>query len=316
MIFRRKQLQPLTQDDLLRLQIQSERSDIRWKRSKRVFFAAITLWSLGTVLVLPSLKNAGTEKSHAPVVRIEGGIAGDNSKINADSVIKTLRTAFDDEKASAVILYIDSPGGSPAEAERINNFIQHKKAETKKPLYAVCANMCASAGYMIAMQGDQVYASKYSLIGSIGAVLSSWNFSEAINKFGVQHNAYASGKLKAMLNPYSPVKAEDEEKAQILVEGMGKIFAQEVAERRKDKLTTKVDLFTGEVWDGSHAQTLGLVDRIGTLDDVVRENFPEGVAVKELSRPGRGRMLFNTAADAFAQSLVNAAARAGHFSIN
>lgn len=65
-----------------------------------------------------------------------------------------------------------------------------------------------------------------------------------------------------------------------------------------------------------HAQTLGLVDKIGTLDDVVRENFPVGVAVKELSRPGRGRMLFNTAADAFAQSLVNAAARAGHLSIN
>lgn len=316
MIFRKAQYQPNTQDELLRLQIKSERSDLRWRRSKRIFFAAITAWSLGTVLVLPNLNIGGSQKAHAPVVRIEGGIAGDNSKINADSVIKTLRSAFADEKATAVILYIDSPGGSPAEAERINNFIQQQKTETKKPVYAVCANMCASAGYMIAMQADQVYASKYSLVGSIGAVLSSWNFSEAINKFGVQHNAYASGKLKAMLNPYSPVKPEDEEKAQVLVEGMGKIFAKEVVEQRKDKLTTTVDLFTGEVWDGTQAKSLGLVDKIGTLDDVVRENFPSDVVVQELSRPGRGRLLFNTATEAFTQSLVNAASRVSHISIN
>lgn len=315
MFSRIKKTNTLSTEDLLRIQIASERSDLRWKRAKRLLFATVTVWGLGGLVIASKIELDAGDKPHAPIVRIEGGIAGDNSKINADSVIKTLTKAFEDQKANGVILYIDSPGGSPAEAERINNFIAQKKAETKKPLYSVCANMCASAGYMIAMQADEIIASKYSLVGSIGAVLSSWNFSQAINKFGVQHNAYASGKLKAMLNPYSPVKAEDEEKAQILVNGMGKIFASEVLEMRKGKLANAIDLFTGEVWDGKEAKALGLVDTIGTLDDVVRTKFPDGSVVIDLSKPSKGMQLFRGATETVAQALISAAAQTGFLAV-
>ncbi len=294
--------QPANSEDLLRIQIAAEKSDLRWKRGKRLLMAGFVVWGLVGMWMAGDLM-PGKNKSHVPVVRIEGGIAGDNTRINADSVNKLLAKAFADEAAKGVLLYIDSPGGSPAEAERIGNFITRKKQETGKPLYAVCANMCASAAYMIAMHGDEIYASKYSLVGSIGAILSSWNFSEAIAKVGVQHNAYASGKLKAMLNPYAPVKPEDAEKAQILVSGMGKIFASQVQEMRKGKLTGEVDLFTGEVWDGNEAKALGLVDVIGTLDDAVRDKFPIDAAVVDMGRSGGGFRLLRGAAEAISQGI-------------
>lgn len=299
---KKKTTQPASNEELLRVQIAAEKSDLRWKRGKRLLMVAVVGWGLVSTWMAGDLR-LNAAKTHAPVVRIEGGIAGDSSKINADTVNKLLTKAFADESAQGVVLYIDSPGGSPAEAERIGNFITRKKQETGKALYSVCANMCASAAYMIAMHGDEIYASKYSLVGSIGAILSSWNFSEAIGKVGVQHNAYASGKLKAMLNPYAPVKAEDEEKAQILVDGMGRIFAEQVQEFRKGKLTDKVDLFTGEVWDGNEAKALGLVDVIGTLDDVVRDKFPEGTKTLDIGRTSGGFSFLRGAAEAISQGV-------------
>ncbi|ADV02199.1 MULTISPECIES: S49 family peptidase [Comamonadaceae] len=293
---------PLSNEDLLRVQIASEKSDLRWKRAKRALVAVMAAWGLAGVWLASDL-GPGKSKAHVPVIRIEGGIAGDSTKINADSVNKLLAKAFDDDSASAVVLYIDSPGGSPAEADRIGSFIARKKQETGKPLYSVCANMCASAGYMIAMHGDEIYASKYSLIGSIGAILSSWNFSQAIGKVGVQHNAYASGKLKAMLNPYAPVKAGDVEKAQELVDGMGKVFAEQVRFYRKGKLTSKVDLFTGEVWSGEEAKTYGLVDVIGTLDDVVHDKFPDGSQILDMDKSGGGFRLLRSASQAISQGI-------------
>lgn len=314
MIFRKKTSRIYTPEDLLRLQVASERADLRWKRAKRLLFGGLTIWTLVGMGFASKVNWEAGQKAHAPVVRIEGGIAGDNSKHNADSVIKKLKAAFDDEKAPAVVVYIDSPGGSPAEAERINNYMELRKKDTGKPIYSVCANMCASAGYMIAMQADEIFASKYSLVGSIGAVLSSWNFSEAINKLGVQHNAYASGKLKAMLNPYAPTRPEDQEKAQILVNGMGKIFASEVQERRKGKLAKSVDLFTGEVWDGSEAKALGLVDSIGTLDDVIRDKFPENALMRDLNQSGRGLLFLRSASEAITLSIRDVLLQTGHLS--
>lgn len=315
MIFKKKTTVVLdSSEELLRLKIAAEKSDLRWKRAKRLLFGGLTVWTLVAVGITSKISWEANQRAHAPVVRIEGGIAGDNSKHSADSVIKKLKVAFDDDKAPAVIVYIDSPGGSPAEAERINNYIERRKQETGKQLYSVCANMCASAGYMIAMQADEIYASKYSLVGSIGAVLSSWNFSEAINKLGVQHNAYASGKLKAMLNPYAPTRTEDQEKAQILVNGMGKIFAAEVQERRKGKLTSTTDLFTGEVWDGNEAKAHGLVDSIGTLDDVIRDKFPENALVRDLTQSGKGLLFLRSAAETITLSIRDVLLQTGHIS--
>lgn len=276
-------------DELGRIRVATEKSDLRWKRAKRGFFAVMTIW--GTAFYFSMVGNVqgwwvSSKAIVAPVVHIEGSIDP-----GADKIVTSIKSAFSIENAPAIVLYIDSPGGSPAEAERINHVIDSKKRETGKKVYAVCGNLCASAGYMIALHADEVFAGRYSLVGSIGAILNTWNFSEAINRFGVQHRAYASGKSKAMLSPYAPVKREDETKAQDLVTSMGKIFAAEVTLRRGQRLANDIDLFTGEVWSGEDAKRYGLVDGIATLDEVLTMKFGTDTKIEEFT-PSRNAISF------------------------
>ena len=312
-MFKRMPATIYTESDLVQLKVKNEKSELRWNRFKRSCFGLIL--TLGVIGSASKMISYDGDKTKIPVVRLEGGIAGDASKGSADFIIAKLRTAFDMKNTEGVILYIDSPGGSPAEAERISRFIDRKKSETKKSLYVVCGNVCASAGYMIAAHADEIYAGKYSLVGSIGAILSSWNFSEAIEKFGIQHNAYASGKLKAMLNPFAPYKQDDAVKAQALVNGMGEIFASEVQERRGQKLSADVDLFTGEVWDGKDAKIYGLIDAVGTLDDVAKDKFPDGAVVVEINKAGKGFQVLQSATDMMARSIASALVEASTFKL-
>lgn len=117
---------------------------------------------------------------------------------------------------------IDSPGGDPTLAQRINarlRYLRSKNPDVR--VVAACERMCASAAYMIAIQADEVIAGPYSLVGSIGAVITAFNVSEALAKLGVQYKAYGSGTSKAMLNPFVPATPGDEAKARQLVETLG-----------------------------------------------------------------------------------------------
>lgn len=177
---------------MLRYQVATAKADLQWKRAKYLFVGALAVIGVGSTLI-GKLDLGGSNAQVAPVVRIEDGITGGGARGSADVVIKHLKLAFEQKNAQGVVLYIDSPGGTPAGAERINRYLTRMQEETKKPVYAVCAGMCASAGYMIAMHADEIYAGRYSLVGSIGAVLNSWNFADAIHKFGVQHIAFFTG---------------------------------------------------------------------------------------------------------------------------
>lgn len=201
------------------------------------------------------------------VVRIEGEIA-QGTLASADKVVPVLRKAYESPNVKAVVLAIDSPGGAPVEAERIYRALESFRREYPKPTVAVIQNMGASAAYMIALHTDKIYAATYSLVGSVGAVLSAWDFSRALERVHVSQRVYASGDLKAMLNPFIPTTPAAERKAQELVRGMGESFRQEVARARGDKLKKGVDYATGEVWSGVQAVEIGLVDAIGTLDEV------------------------------------------------
>lgn len=293
---------------LTKLRLESARSELRWQRGKRGFLALMTIWGTGFYFYLIGDANGLWSDTAAavPIVRIEGGIAPGADFGSADTVISSLKTAFDNKDAPGVVIYIDSPGGSPAEAERINHIIDTKKKETGKKVYAVCGNLCASAGYMIAMHADEVYAGRYSLVGSIGAIMSSWNFSDTIGKFGAQHYAYASGKHKAMLNPYIPVKEEDRQKAQSLVSAMGGEFADEVKRLRGKKLAQNVDLFTGEVWGGEDAKQHGLIDGVASLNEVITTKFGKEAKTLELNKTSKGFSFLNTATDSLTKSVAAA----------
>lgn len=232
------------------------RSERRWRMAwQGILFGIPAL--LGTAYFFNFLGSAGYKWGPwgdvVGVVRIEGAI-GSKERASADNIIPVLKSAFENPNVKAIALAIDSGGGAPVEAERINAAIRSLKASHPKPIFAVINNIGASAAYMVAAQADEVIAGKYSLVGSIGAVMESWRLDQAIARWDVSQRTYASGRLKAFLNPFAPLTAEMDEKAQSLVGRMGHVFVAEVIQQRGEKLAPGVDLGTGEIWSGQDAK--------------------------------------------------------------
>lgn len=254
------------------LERQSER---RWRMFfQGLFFAAPLI--IGILYFLFFLSSVGFHwgpfTDVVGVVRIEGQIAA-GTTASADKVIPALEKAFSRSNVKAIVLAIDSPGGAPVEAERIHNVIVSLKAKYNKPVIAVISNLGASAAYLVALRADKIVAGKYSLVGSIGAIMTPWDLHRAIDRLDVSQRVYASGKFKAFLNPFTPVSPEVDAKASILVNQMGQTFVDDLKAARGASLKAGIDYGSGEVWGGIEAKELGLVDAIGTVDDVVASTW-------------------------------------------
>lgn len=216
---------------------------------------------------------ARAKEPSVALVKVEGQISATSKLASADKVTAALEKAFEDPKVERVLLYIDSPGGAPVEAERISDAIAHLRQKHNKPIQAVIGNLGASAGYMVALSADEIVAGKYSLVGSIGAVLMAWNVHKVLERFDVEAKSYASGKLKSMLNPFEASTPEGDAKAQALVDELGRQFAALLKERRAGKLTQAPESYTsGEVWGGQEALKLGLIDANGTIETLMAQH--------------------------------------------
>lgn len=242
----------------------------RWAKGKHAvgLLAAVLVVALEAALLSPLIARV----VHAPsgpvigVVHLEGEMLA-NSEGGAASVIPALQAAFADPDVKEVVLYINSPGGAPAEAERISAYLSRRSEETGKPTTAVIGSLGASAAYLASLGAGKVVAGRYSLVGSIGAIIQGWDVSRVLEKVEVRPQVYASGHLKSMLNPYLPPTPAAAEKAQALAAQAGRLFLEDVVARRGNRLTTR-DIASGEVWDGPTALSMGLVDDLATLEDV------------------------------------------------
>jgi protease-4 len=251
------------------------RSERRWRMLfQALFFGAPVL--LGILYFLFFLNTTGFRwgplTSVVGVVRIDGEIAA-NKVASADNVISVLEEAFANRQVKAVVLSIDSPGGAPVEAERIYSAIGSLRKKHEKPVYAVISNLGASAAYMIALHADKIVAGKYSLVGSVGAAMAPWQLDRAIARLDVSQRVYASGSLKSFLNPFTPVTPEADAKAKKLVGQLGGVFVKELQTARGKRLKQGVNYGTGEIWGGLEAKEIGLVDEIGTLDEVIASTW-------------------------------------------
>lgn len=258
-----------------------------------VLYVGFYAWSAGV--------RFGSKAEAVAVIRIEGEMA-DGALASADRVIPMLRKAFEQDRIKAIVLSIDSPGGAPLEAERIYTAMDSWRKTHPKPVVAVINNLGASAAYMVALHADRIYAGNYSLVGSVGAILSGWDAHQALNRVGVSQRVYASGELKAMMNPYLPMSPEAERKARDLVNTMGKAFRAELVAQRKDKLIEGVDFGSGAVWGGAEAHRIGLIDEVATIDQVVKTRWP-GLPINDMG-PRSGGLPFAAAAADWVGSVV------------
>jgi protease-4 len=247
-----------------------QRASRRW----RIFFRFAWLSLVGALLWTGMQKGGvtGTNPSqpHTAVVAIKGEIA-DGADASAEWVVTALRAAFEDEGSQAVVLQINSPGGSPVQAGIINDEIRRLKAKHKKPVYAVVEESCASAAYYIAVAADAIYVDKASIVGSIGVLMDGFGFTGLMDKLGVERRLMTAGVNKGFLDPFSPQTKQQRTHAQTLLDQIHQQFIQVVRDGRGKRLKETPELFSGLFWSGEQAVDLGLADGLGNLDYVARE---------------------------------------------
>ena len=207
---------------------------------------------------------------HTAVVELKGEIAS-GADASAEYVIAALRTAFEDDGAKAVVMLINSPGGSPVQAGMINDEIMRLKALHKKPMYAVVEESCASAAYYIASAADSIYVDKASIVGSIGVLMDGFGFTGTMEKLGVERRLLTAGANKGMLDPFSPMNPQQKAFAQQMLGQIHQQFIDVVRKGRGDRLKENQDTFSGLFWTGQEAVKLGLADGLGSLDQVARD---------------------------------------------
>lgn len=185
-----------------------------------------------------------------------------------------IEKAFCNPKIPAVALLVNSPGGSPAQSALIARAIRQRAEKHKIPVLTFIEDVAASGGYWLACAGDEIYAEASSLIGSIGVISAGFGFTELIAKIGVERRVYTAGERKMMLDSFSPVKAEDEEKIKSLQQSIHEEFKTYVQERRGTKIPADKDgVFNGDIWTGKQALEKGLIDGIGSLEEILQQKF-------------------------------------------
>jgi protease-4 len=306
-------------DQLIGTLIKERISDRRWTIAKRIFYSIFGV-GFGLIGLVVYLQKQGFKimpnSDIIGVVRIEGEISRDGLA-SADKLIPVIKKAFESVNTKAVILEINSPGGSPQEASRINAAIAQIRKGHPKPLYSTIDDLGASAAYLIAIHTDKIYAGNYSLVGSIGAIMTSWDFHKAKDRLDVNQLVYASGPLKDFMNPFRPVKPEEEVKARELVRSIADDFISEVKTRRSMKIkdTGGTNLYSGTVWTGREALKLGLIDEIGTVETVAYSQklqiYDFGPTKQSMSFPFASSMI----SDAIVQAWTQIVGETGNISI-
>ena len=226
-------------------------------------------------------------KSRVPrvaLVRLTGVIGAGSSPLkrglNLESVDPMLKKAFGMRRIKAVILVINSPGGSPVQSALIGARIRQLAKKHDVPVLAFCEDVAASGGYWLATAADEIYANDASVIGSIGVISAGFGFPQALEKLGVERRVYTSGKSKSMLDPFRPEKEEDVKYLQTLQSDIHQTFIHQVKTRRGGRLDApEDDLFTGQFWTGVKARELGLVDGLGTMHDMLSDRFGDELEI-------------------------------------
>ena len=260
-----------TLEELAQTHIKYIKSRRRWKFFTRMIIVIIVL-----LMFIPGLFSSSKELvPHIALVKVEGVIAAD-SQANAERINKSLDDAYGNDKIKAVVVEINSPGGSPVQSDAIYEHMQYlRQKHPKIPLYAVCTDVCASGGYYIATGAKEIYTNKMTITGSIGVIGSGFGFTGLIEKLGIERRTYTSGKNKNFLDPFVAQKPEQKKQFEKLLNETHQVFVKAVEDSRGDRLKDKSmnSTFSGEPFSGIEAKKIGLIDGFASVEQLKREKF-------------------------------------------
>lgn len=249
--------------------LDEQRAARRWRNFTRLawlLFFAVVGWSLFS----RSTPSADPSAPHTAVVEIKGEIAS-GGDASAELVVAAMRGALEDKGSQALVLLINSPGGSPVQAGIINDEITRLKALHKKPVYVVVEESCASAAYYVAAAADKIFVDKASIVGSIGVLMDGFGFTGLMEKLGVERRLMTAGSNKGFLDPFSPQTEAQRAYAQTMLNQIHQQFIDVVKKGRGARLKETPEMFSGLFWTGQQAVEMGLADGLGTLDQVARD---------------------------------------------
>ena len=283
---------------------------VREQRAKRrwsIFFkCAFIVLIIIFFLMIKSIGSSGDksvpDKPHTAMIEVKGTISPTTTS-SAKNLVKAIGKAFDEPQAKGIILKMNSPGGSPVQSGMVyDEIMRQKKLHPDKPVYAVVEDICASGSYYIAAAADRIYVDKASLVGSIGVLIDGFGVNRLMDKVGIERRLLTAGKYKGFLDTFSPQSPEQVAYAKKMLGKIHEQFITAVKEGRGKRLKNDSRLFTGLVFVGEEAVTLGLADGFGTIRSVaeneikakevvnytIKENFGDRILKKFGTAVGYG----------------------------
>ena len=252
---------------------------------KKIFISAVLLLAVLSFVVSLLKGNNNSQKTvtipdRVAVITIEGTIVcGADSKenlfqqangITSGTIMKQIREAAADDSVKALVLRIDSGGGSATAAEEVGRELLRFKEQTKKPIVATMGNTGASAAYWIAAcASDKIYANATTLTGSIGVYMPYMNTEELFKKIGITSDKIKSGPYKDILTNDRPMTPEEKEILQNIVDEIYDQFVYTVSAGRRMETSKVRAIADGRIYTGRQAKNIGLVDELGDYYDAL-----------------------------------------------
>ena len=227
------------------------------------------------------------KKDIVNVINLDGVIGSVNFKqgLTLAHLNKCLEQAFDGKNIKAVILNINSPGGSPVQSELISKRIVQLSKKSNIPVISFVEDIAASGGYWIACAAPEIIVAENSILGSLGVIFSGFGFNKAIDRLGVERRVYTQGTSKALLDPFLPEKQENIDIIMKVQEDIYKNFKNHVMQSRAGKLKlNEKEAFTGEIWSGKQSVENGLADKIGDLYSEIENRFGKEVDIRTVNQ--------------------------------
>ncbi|MEO9656324.1 signal peptide peptidase SppA [Marinomonas sp.] len=245
----------------------------RWK----IFFRLLTFSIIACLGVFwftqQSLDVMSVDQNEVALMPMRGTI-GANAEIDSTEYVSLIDEAYRNPNLEALVIQLNSPGGSPVHSGLIYDAIKDKQVLYPSiPVIVVVEDMAASGGYYIAAAADEIYANKASLVGSIGVISSGFDATGLMDKIGVERRTFTAGRNKAFLDPFSPMTEEARGKWQAVLNETHQQFIDAVMEGRGNRLKINDDVFSGLVFTGAKAEKIGLIDGLSSINDILNNRF-------------------------------------------
>jgi protease-4 len=260
-----------TLEKLLFATVKEQRAARRWSIFFKLLTLGVIIFALWAYFDFSTGSDIEALGKHTALIEIDGSIESEGSG-SADSVIPSLNKAFSDAGSVAIVLRINSPGGSPVQAGMIvDEILRLRKGYPHKPVYVVVDEICASGGYYIAAAADKIFVNKASIVGSIGVLMDGFGFTGTMEKLGVERRLLTAGENKGFLDPFSPQSEKHKAHAQAMINEIHQQFIAVVRAGRGKRLKETPEMFSGLFWSGAKSIEMGLADGFGSVDSVARE---------------------------------------------